>query len=183
MADRDDFGDLTVETEGVLSDSEFGARRKARPERVVRAFGAQLHRPKDPAKECLKNRLQEAMAILAKLADEKSNGADIRAELGRLDARTAYDLIDGSRDQLTSRVKTHEIDRMAEVLGWVNGLLSNRGDQWVLLTWAAGDKTKAMDRASQSSQWRIVNRALDKMLCGLERASTKKLDLMKRFSL
>lgn len=185
--DREDFADVVVEGAAVADDSEFGAGRKAKPVRQVRVRGAHAHKPKDPAKECLKDRLRETMSIVARLADEKRSGADIRSAVSRLDAKTfASQLarlagVDGGGR--SSRVTDAAIDRMAEVLGWVEVLLPDRADQYLVLKWAGGVETSGQDEGSRATMWRRIDRALDKMLWGLEQADHKALETMKRFAL
>ncbi len=143
--------------------------RVARTQLVPVRQGAAAHRPKDPAKECLKRRLTNAVDILRRLLAEKASGADMRQMLAKLDARTfaerLADFADG-RSGRSRRVSDMEIDRMTEVMGWLDGV----DDMHLLLDWSRGvlwADLVARFGASQKTLWRRIDRALDYILCRL----------------
>lgn len=175
-----------IERDAILVEGEFGAGRRAIAV-AAKPRGAKSHKPVDPAKEFLKRRFRRAVDIMRRLAAEKESGADMRAALSKLDAKTfASQLarLAGMTGGRSRQVTDAELDELTETLGWLDQFLPDGADQWVVLQWGRGlsfaEMAEQVGDTSKATMWRIFDQALAKMLGGMKRSQHKALETMKQ---
>lgn len=174
------------ERDAILVEGEFGPGRKAMPCQA-KPRGARAHKPVDPEKQFLKRRLRNAVEIMRRLAAEKESGADMRAALSKLRAKTfAAQLarLSGMGGQRSRHVTDAELDELADTLSWLDQFLPDGADQWVVLQWSRGvsfaEMAAIVEDSSKATMWRIFDAALDKMLKGMQAVQHKALETLKR---
>ena len=131
--------------------------------------GQSSHKPKDPAKETVKRRLIEAVAVARRLL------RDPDPNIRRLDAKCACEVLVRLAEGAPGRrhgVADFEIDRMMEALDWLNAYVDCVVTRHLILEWARGLPWAELlasdpERRSKMTLWRLFERSFGLIVRGV----------------